>query len=293
MAESAAPRDPLQRYAAIEQAYRDDRWPEVIRSGQELLGDLAAGPGPARPGLRERLELLMAHAHLYGLGNRDRAEELYRSVLRVGAEPALREIAEQGLQQCSLPAAGAEAGAAGTEDSRMWSLSDGEAATISGAGATGLAQPPSLSLGKERRPLVGDGQSPPARAGGGGTAAVGPLAGSPEAPLIPEVVEEPELIEVHQADPRRAEEVEVRLQSPQPSFGAGRPAPVAAGASVAAANAARASGGRTGAAMAQQSGMRSLHRRRRLQAGPFAAPPLAVAEEDTELLMGLLRLEMG
>lgn len=288
MAESAAARDPLQRYAAIEQAYRDDRWPEVIRSGQELLGDLAAGPGPTRPGLRERLELLMAHAHLYGLGNRDRAEELYRSVLRVGAEPALREIAEQGLQQCSLPAADA----AGTEDSRMWSLSDAEAATISGAGATGLAQPPSLNLGKERRPLVGDGQSTPAPAGGG-TAAVGPLAGSPEAPLIPEVVEEPELIEVHQADPRRAEEVEVRLQSPQPSFDAGRPAPVAAGASVAAANAARASGGRTGAAMAQQSGMRSLHRRRRLQAGPFAAPPLAVAEEDTELLMGLLRLEMG
>lgn len=292
MAESATPRDPLQRYAAIEQAYRDDRWPEVIRSGQELLGDLAAGPGPAQPGLRERLELLMAHAHLYGLGNRDQAEELYRSVLRAGAEPALREIAEQGLQQCSLPAAGAEAGAGGTEDSRMWSLSDGAAATISGAGATGLAQPPSVNLNKDRRPVVGAGQSAPSRGDGGGMAAVGPLAGSPEAPLIPEVVEEPEQIEVHQADPRRAEEVEVQLQSP-PSFGAGRPSPVAAGASVAVANATRASGGRPGASLAQQSGMRSLHRRRRLQAGPFAAPPLAVAEEDTELLMGLLRLEMG
>jgi len=291
MAESAAPRDPLQRYAAIEQAYRDDRWPEVIRAGQELLGDLAAGP--AQPGLRERLELLMAHAHLYGLGNRNQAEELYRSVLRAGAEPALREIAEQGLQQCGLPAAGGEAAAAGTEDSRMWSLSDAAAATVSGAGGPGLADPPAVNLNKDPYPVVGDGPSPPAGAAAGASAAVGPLAGSPEAPLIPEVVEEPELIEVHQADPGRAEELDVQLQAPQPSLGAGRPSPVPAGSSVAATNAARAAGSRPAAAVAQQSGMRSLHRRRRLQAGPFAAPPPAVAEEDTELLMGLLRLEMG
>jgi hypothetical protein len=33
--------------------------------------------------------------------------------------------------------------------------------------------------------------------------------GSAPAPLIPEVVEEPELIEVHQADPRLAENLDV------------------------------------------------------------------------------------
>jgi hypothetical protein len=36
-----------------------------------------------------------------------------------------------------------------------------------------------------------------------------------ERALIPEVIEEPELIEVHQADPNLAEELELKEPSPQ------------------------------------------------------------------------------
>jgi hypothetical protein len=42
-------------------------------------------------------------------------------------------------------------------------------------------------------------------------------ASEPAAPrLVPEVVEEPELIEVHQADPRLAEDLEVTLRESEP-----------------------------------------------------------------------------
>lgn len=110
MAESAALRDPLQRYSEIEQAYRDDRWQEVIRSGADLLNEFGASPDAAMPGLKERVELLMAHAYLYGLGDRDNAEDLYNSVLRSGSEPELRQIATQGVQQCNLPIASSSQG---------------------------------------------------------------------------------------------------------------------------------------------------------------------------------------
>jgi len=108
MADSALSTDLLERYGVIEKAYCEERWSSVIYDGQTLLGDLSR-PGEQPPeGLKERLQLLIAHAFLYGLGDRDSAEDLYQSVLRSGAEAALRQIAEQGLQQCALPVAAPE-----------------------------------------------------------------------------------------------------------------------------------------------------------------------------------------
>ena len=105
MADSALSTDLLERYGAIEQAYCQERWTSVIHDGQTLLGDLSRVDDTPPEGLKERLQLLIAHAFLYGLGDRDSAEDLYQAVLRSGAEASLRQIAEQGLQQCALPVA--------------------------------------------------------------------------------------------------------------------------------------------------------------------------------------------
>jgi len=108
MADSALSSDPLERYAAIERAYCEELWMAVIHDGQSLLGDLERAEEPAPQGLKERLQLLIGHAFLYGIGDRDSAEDLYQAVLGSGAEPSLRQIAEQGLQQCSLPVVATE-----------------------------------------------------------------------------------------------------------------------------------------------------------------------------------------
>ena len=92
------------RYAAIEAAYCDDRWQDVLTQGRKLLEDLGPEDEALATALRQRLHLLMAHTHLHGLGDRDTAEDLYRQVLNTAnAEPALRRSAEEGLQQCARP----------------------------------------------------------------------------------------------------------------------------------------------------------------------------------------------
>ncbi len=82
----------------------------VIHDGQTLLGELDRADEAPPEGLKERLQLLIGHAFLYGIGDRDSAEDHYQAVLRSGAEASLRQIAEQGLQQCTLPVAPAEVG---------------------------------------------------------------------------------------------------------------------------------------------------------------------------------------
>lgn len=82
----------------------------VIHDGQTLLGELERDDEAPPEGLKERLQLLIGHAFLYGIGDRDSAEDHYQAVLRSGAEASLRQIAEQGLQQCTLPVAPAEVG---------------------------------------------------------------------------------------------------------------------------------------------------------------------------------------
>ncbi len=103
MAESADRSNLTERYAAIEQAYCADQWGAVIEQGQDLLRQIPRTSGPVPEGLKERVQLLMAHAHLYGFQERNVAEDLYSDVLHSKAELALRQIAEQGLQQCSVP----------------------------------------------------------------------------------------------------------------------------------------------------------------------------------------------
>jgi hypothetical protein len=270
MAEFADRDDPSQIYTAIEKAYCEDRWPEVIERGGRLLGELAKEDRA----LGQRLQLLMAHAYLYGYGDRDSAEDLYRAVLESQAEVALRQIAAHGLEQCDLApqrlaAAGATrsssptapeaespaAGPASTEPedqppprihpnpvelpqpAAAPSLEDGSVSSLHESlqalipdlppqGAVAIESAPAMpwleSLGEVRPaaaapvdlpwalPVATAAAQPPEPAGAEQPEAA--AAGLPEAAresLIAEVIDEPEMIEVHQADPSLAEEFEL------------------------------------------------------------------------------------
>ena len=255
MAESADRRNPTERYGAIEQAYCADQWAEVIDQGQDLLQEIPRRSAPIPEGLKERVQLLMAHAHLYGFNDRAAAEDLYSDVLHSKAELALRQIAEQGLQQCSLglqpTAAVIQAGAtearsprpgaaaqepevaavpAATSSLAMPWLEAGAAVSTAAAAAASTAPTPWTTVAT---PAAIPENSPPpqpeataSETNAPGSAASAPgsevsVPGDEQATLIPEVVEEPELFEIHQADPSLAEELE--LTELQPPATMGRP----------------------------------------------------------------------
>jgi hypothetical protein len=93
---SPTPESLQERYGAIERFYAEQNWPEVEGQSQALLAELPADP--AHP-LRQRLLLLLGHTRLYGRGDQAAAARYYQEVLASNPEPALRQIAEQGLQQ--------------------------------------------------------------------------------------------------------------------------------------------------------------------------------------------------
>ena len=287
------------RYAEIDKAYREQRWATVLEQGELLLRELGGAGETDAAGLRQRVQLLMAHTHLYGYGDPDAAEDLYGAVLTSKAETSLRQIAEQGIRRCELPldrrpgekaaeerraraaarqrpasstpiaevaqpvpiAPDLEAAEADTSPQPVLEATDrqddiGGLATAAG----GLSEQPAAHRPDAGAPAAGTGlpaflvnlasaqaaatpaetpgggsgggggqpalpwlQSPPATesvaagsAAAGSAAAESVTAAEPTASvtLVPDVVEEPELIEVHQADPLLAEEVEPELASP-------------------------------------------------------------------------------
>lgn len=104
MASSPDISDCQKRYAVIEKAYCQARWSTVMEAGTLLLRELLeAGADPEMTALRYRMQLLVAHTLLHGYGDRDAAEDLYDVVRNSEAEPALRQIAEDGLDQCHEP----------------------------------------------------------------------------------------------------------------------------------------------------------------------------------------------
>lgn len=250
------PEDHARLYTAIEKAYVDDRWADVLEQGRTLLASLEADDLE----LRQRLQLLMAHTYLYGYGDRDSAEDLYRAVLASKAEPSLRQIADQGLQQCNLPLQREPREAANDQpmatalpatepklDPELLPqpvaapLHDGDGPNLHDSlEAMGMAQrepsppPGSPDTAATVQPVMPwlsaepSAPSPqafpepslasdlPAREYGtmpsGASAPPAEAVSRAEAvsiPLVPEVIEEPELTEVHQADPSLAEEFEL------------------------------------------------------------------------------------
>ena len=92
--------DPVTQYHAIEAAYRREQWSTVLKDGHSLLRLLPRSGEANIEDLKQRLQVLMAHAYLYGRQNREIAAEIYSNVLASRADTALRQIAEQGLMQC-------------------------------------------------------------------------------------------------------------------------------------------------------------------------------------------------
>jgi hypothetical protein len=294
MASSPDTSDWHKRYAVIEKAYCQGRWSTVMEAGTLLLRELLeAGAHPEVMGLRHRMQLLMAHTLLHGYGDRDAAEDLYEVVRQSDAEAALRQIAEDGLDQCHQPLTSTlvaeedegedvhhsrpmlflpETGGTDLEEedpsrpsrapssvsqmplNPLQRISaelrvEPSQAPQSQPSAAPLAQPeptpiPSkaTNLGLATDPFGPAGGSTPSEAKEGEAPVMpwltqpsdGPIGGlveqalpwkeqTPTAPaslnqaLIPEVVDEPELIEVHQANPALAEEVDLQIQRDTPA----------------------------------------------------------------------------
>ncbi|MBM5815274.1 MAG: hypothetical protein FJ083_01390 [Cyanobacteria bacterium K_Offshore_surface_m2_239] len=279
----------LRRYEAIEKAYCEGRWDTVLEAGTVLLRELPGGNANGEiKGLRHRMHLLMAHTLLHGFGDRDAAEDLYLVVQNSDAESSLRQIAEDGLDQCHKPLSSTFV-AEETEDdeeprgrpSLFLPETDPPHPNELAAAPERSNGAPVIALHREGAPSgqpqpeakVDEAVAPPTARRNAETSAdpglaadpfqpaaapssnetlhitvpVMPWATTPEAtvettaedaappptedappsavaqngvlpsltprPLIPEVVEEPELVEVHQANPALAEEVDLVLAS--------------------------------------------------------------------------------
>ena len=272
--------DPFRRYEVIEKAYCEGRWATVLEAGTVLLRELSEEGGDEGEinGLRQRMHLLMAHTLLHGYGDRDAAEDLYTVVYRSDAESSLRQMAEDGLEQCHKPltstfvAEEPEDNDDDIQDRPSLFLPEAENTALEAAAnskkstkadpvivfhpsesppaepapepvASPTLVPRTARRGEEESPdseVATDPFQPSSRRarrpetlhigvpvmpwltpeeapadGEPGEEPSPPLgrrffSGPPTAvPLIPEVVEEPELMEVHQANPSLAEEVDL------------------------------------------------------------------------------------
>jgi len=213
MAETAA-NEAAQSYAVIEQAYSKENWATVLQDGEELLRRLRQSDNAQLMGLQMRLQLLLGHTQLYGYADKAEASGFYAAVAEQSSEAALTRIAKQGLKQCAIEEAPTEQAPAKAEAEAVaptsGSLSPATpwltvtAATALSAATAATAVTPAPIQQAETQPLEEPAASTPA---------------SPwsEPSLVPEVVEEPELIELHQSDPFLAEDVELDWKEPTPA----------------------------------------------------------------------------
>jgi hypothetical protein len=243
MAPSPLANDPSKRYSELERAYTEDRWPDVLEQGNQLIADLSNGPDPVTADLASRAHLLLGHAHLYGLRNPAAALPHYQALLAGSADPDLRRIAEEALPYCqsSVEPAAPEA-AAGVFATAPATATD---ATAAATASPSVAQElfPRAAFEPTTEPLgdqildtqgqwihqAGTASEPITEAAtpwldgpirleqaiqtgvGGMVAAPGKTIKELVPSLEVEVVEEPELMEVAQADPSLAEELEIEL----------------------------------------------------------------------------------
>ncbi|MCP9834396.1 MULTISPECIES: hypothetical protein [unclassified Cyanobium] len=215
MAETTA-NEAAQRYAVIEQAYSKEQWASVLQDGEELLQQLQSSDNTQVVGLQMRLQLLLGHTHLYGYTDKTAASVYYGAVAEQSTEAALTKIAAQGLKQCAIEEAPAASAAAVSLSEAVTPASGAPAPASSGPAAPWLTQPggPTTAAASATAGLL---EVLPTEQTPAATPAVTPAAPWSEPSLIPDVVEEPELIELHQADPSLAEEVELSWKEPAPA----------------------------------------------------------------------------
>ena len=202
-----------QRYGQIEEAYRQQEWSIVMDQGQTLLADLEMQP-EAGAGLKPRLQLLMAHALLYGFNDTLMAEDLYTKVAGDSSELDLQPVAEAGIQNCRAyraqrreEEARAQAEAAQRRKAEQEELSSTTANQYQSQPASPM---PGAGTG------AGAGSPGPVMPWLTQTAADSALVSQDWAPmgetLIPEIVEEPELLELHHSGSSLAEEVDLMVR---------------------------------------------------------------------------------
>ena len=197
---TTSPHSLQQRYEAIERVYSKRQWDDVARLSEELLLELPNEP--ADP-LRQRLQLLLGHTYLYGYEDRATATGFYSRVRAATQEPILRDIADQGLEQCASqaapPATTLEVGSgqtpiAATTGGQAFPFGNTPVAVGTAIASAGSAMPWLEQLGSIEAEQVEV-----------------PVAQVPVPNLVVEVVDEPELIEVAQADAATAQELEVAV----------------------------------------------------------------------------------
>ena len=191
---TTSPHSLQQRYEAIERVYSERQWDDVARLSEELLLELPNEP--ADP-LRQRLQLLLGHTYLYGYEDRATATGFYSRVRAATQEPVLRDIADQGLEQCASqaapPATTLEVGSG-----QAFPFGNAPVAVGTAIASASSAMPWMEQLGGIEAAEV---QVPVAQV---------PVP-VPVPNLVVEVVDEPELIEVAQADAATAQELEVAV----------------------------------------------------------------------------------
>ena len=202
-----------QRYGQIEEAYRQQEWSIVIDQGQTLLADLENQP-EAGAGLKPRLQLLMAHSLLYGFNDTLMAEDLYTKVAGDSSESDLQPVAEAGIHNCRANRAQRRENEARAQAEAAQRRKAEQEELTSATANQDQSQPAS--------PVPGAGAG--AGAGSPGpvmpwlteTAADSALVSQDWAPLgetlIPEIVDEPELLELHQTGSSLAEEVDLMVR---------------------------------------------------------------------------------
>ncbi len=199
-----------ERYAALERDYSNGQWQAVLTASETLLQELLTTPSVP---LRCRVDLLIGHTWRYGLGEPAAAAESYARVLASEPEAVVRAIAEQEWQQCQalLATATATAGATAGDGATATAATGATAATTAGAAmpwleALGGVGPATAQAPVEPAHLA---MAPFQR----------PMAAAPSTTV--EVIDEPEQIAVHLADPRLTTMLDLVVQpdpdSDQPS----------------------------------------------------------------------------
>jgi hypothetical protein len=198
-----------QRYGQIEEAYRQQEWSIVMDQGQSLLADLEKQP-EAGAGLKPRLQLLMAHALLYGFNDTLMAEDLYTRVAGDSSESDLQPVAEAGIHNCRANRAQRRENEARAQAKAAQRRKAEQEELISATANQNQSQPASPVPG------AGAGSPGPVMPWLTKTAADSALVSQDWAPLgetlIPEIVDEPELLELHQTESSVAEDVDLMVR---------------------------------------------------------------------------------
>ena len=181
-------------YIAVEHAYSMQEFPEALKLAQELLPRIPTG---SEDQLELRLQLLIGHTYLYGLGQPQKALPCYQQVLKQSYDPTYRELAEQGVTLCRQAGANLIASDIQAANANQAATPSEASEAGSGAAVPWLEDLTSLGTG-----LVAGARGPqdqPDRADTGEAAQ--PWATATDAPLKADLVEtsepiEPEVVEV-------------------------------------------------------------------------------------------------